>query len=300
MKTELNLFRLEVFATVVDKGGFSAAATHLGITQPSVSYHIKALEKAMGGPVVIYQNREIHLTPEGEELYTAARSMLKDADRLTQAIDGLRTGTRGSIAIGASIAFEHGFFFDLVVAPFVRSHQDVDVSLTFAHSTPLSEMVADGELDVAYVNDWSIPPRTRFEPLHTSSLVFWAAPGHELAGADAVTPDQIAGAGLLVAPTREAEWQSFYGLLRAAGIRDPRVIVEIDGVQARKLATEAGLGIFGTFLPPYAGVDAMAPLKPLHLASETPTIDFGLVSKSDRPPTPVMSDLADWLRHVVG
>lgn len=300
LKTDLNLFRLEVFATVVDKGGFSAAAAHLGITQPSVSYHIKALEQAMGAPVVIYRNREVHLTPEGEELYSVARSMLKDVDRLTQAIDGLRTGSRGSLAIGASIAFEHGFFFDLVVAPFVRSHEDVDVSLTFAHSTHLSEMVAGGDLDVAYVNDWSVPPRTRFDSLHASKLVFWAAPDHELAVAEGVTPEQIARAGLLIAPTRQAEWEAFYGLLRTAGIRDPRVTVEIDGVQARKLATEAGLGIFGTFLPPYAGERAMAPLKPLNLVSETPTIEFGLLSRADRPPTPVMSDFADWLSKVVG
>ena len=299
VKTELNPFRLEVFASVVEKGGFSAAAAHLGISQPSVSYHIRILEEAVGAPVVIYRNREIHLTPEGEELYATARSILKDVDRLVQAVDGLRTGARGSLAIGASIAFEHGFFFDLVIGPFVRSHEDVDVSLTFAHSTRLSEMVADGELDIAYVNDWSLPPGTRFEPLHTSNLVFWAAPGHELAEADTVTPEQIARAGLLIAPTREAEWQAFYGLLRTAGIRDPRVAVEIDGVQARKLATEAGLGLFGTFLPPYAGEDAMAPLKPLNLSSKTPAIVFGLLSRADRSPTPVMSDFTEWLAGIV-
>lgn len=300
VKTELNLFRLEVFVAVVDTGGFSAAAAYLGISQPSVSYHVKVLEEAIDAPVVVYRNREIHLTPEGRELYDTSRSMLKDVDRLAQAIDGLRTGSRGSLAVGASIAFEHGFFFDLVIAPFVDGHEDVHVSLTFGHSTHLTELVGSGDLDIAYVNDWSLPPETKYEPLHNSNLVFWAAPDHELANADEVQPDQIAEAGLLIAPTREAEWQAFYGLLRQAGVRDPRVPVEIDGVQARKLATEAGLGIFGTFLPPYAGKDAMAPLVPLSLTTETPTIEFGLVLRGDRPPTPVMTDFAEWLRQKVG
>lgn len=299
MKTALNLFRLQVFVTVVDRGGFSAAAAHLGVSQPSVSYHIKALEEAIGAPVVLYRNREIHLTPEGRELYDTARSMLQDVDRLAQAIEGLRTGSRGSLAVGASIAFEHGFFFDLVVAPFVEGHQDVHISLTFGHSTHLSEMVGSGDLDIAYVNDWSLPPGTSYEPLHTSKLVFWAAAGHDLALVPQVTPQEIADAGLLMAPTREAEWQAFYGLLRQAGVRDPRVAVEIDGVQARKLATEAGLGIFGTFLPPYAGDDAMTPLVPLSLSTETPTIEFGLVVRAGRPPTPVMSEFAEWLRRKV-
>lgn len=300
MRSELNLFRLEVFMAVVDKGGYSAAAKHLGISQPSASYHVKALEKALGGPVVVYENQAIHLTPEGDELYRTARSMLRDADRLSQAIEEIRTGQRGSLALGASIAFEHRFFFDLVFAPFLGAHTDVSVSLTFAHSTDLSEMVGTGEIDMAYVNDWHLPASTRYEPLHDSKLVFWVSGEHPLAELDEVTPGQVARAGLLTAPTRQAEWQAYYGLLRSAGIRDPRVTVEIDGVQARKLATEAGLGVFGTFLPPYAGPEMMAPLKALDLTTEAPSIEFGVVTRSDRRPTPLMADFADWMRDVVG
>lgn len=284
---------------MVDRGGFSAAAEQLGISQPSVSYHMRALEETLGGQVVVYRDREVHLTPEGQELYSTAVSILLDAERLVQALDGLRTGRRGSLALGVSIAFEHKFFFDLVFAPFLDAHDDVGVTLTFGHSNHLTELVAAGRLDVAYVNDWLVPTGTRYQYLHSSKMVFWVSDDHPLALRDSVTPEEVGSAGLLTAPTEESEWQAFYGLLRSAGIRDPRIRVEIDGVQARKLATEAGLGVFGTFLPPYAGPDAMAPLKALLLSSETPTIDFGLVVKADRAPTPVMSDFTEWMATVV-
>lgn len=298
MKLELSLFRLEVFMAVVDRGGYSAAAFHLGLSQPSVSYHIRALEEMLGAQVVVYRDRGIHLTPEGEELYRTAKSMLRDAERLSQAIEEIRTGQRGSLSVGASIAFEHKFFFDSVVGPFLHSHPDVDISLEFGHSTKLVEMVADGELDLAYVNDWALPAGVRYEPLHISDLVFWVSRDHPLADSGEVTTAQIAGAGLITAPTAEAEWHAYYGLLRSAGIRDPRIAAEIDGVQARKLATEAGLGVFGTFLPHYAGPEMMAPLVPLQLSIEAPTIEFGLVTPADRGPTMIMSDFADWLRKV--
>ena len=43
-----SLRRLKVFVAVVDAGSFGAAADQLGITQPSVSGHIRALEQQIG------------------------------------------------------------------------------------------------------------------------------------------------------------------------------------------------------------------------------------------------------------
>ena len=85
-------------------------------------------------------------------------------------------------------------------------------------------------------------------------------------------------------------------MLRSSGVRNPRVTIEIDGIQARKLATQAGLGVLATFAPPYAGEHAMSPLRTLRLEGKTAKIDFGLVSRRDRSWTPLMKDMADWLR----
>ena len=40
----LNLTQVETFVTVVDQGGFHEAARHLGVSQPTVTQHIKKLE----------------------------------------------------------------------------------------------------------------------------------------------------------------------------------------------------------------------------------------------------------------
>ena len=44
----LDLFRLLVFVTVVDRGGYSAAARQLNLTQSTVSHHVSELERACG------------------------------------------------------------------------------------------------------------------------------------------------------------------------------------------------------------------------------------------------------------
>ena len=44
----VSLQRLQVFVAVADHGGFSAAAAYLDLGQPTISFHIKALERLFG------------------------------------------------------------------------------------------------------------------------------------------------------------------------------------------------------------------------------------------------------------
>jgi DNA-binding transcriptional LysR family regulator len=295
---DTSLQRLRVFVTVVDQGGYSAAGDHLGLAQPSVSYHVHALERALGAELLIYKNRAINLTPEGDAAYRAAMIILNEGERLGETIGRMRGGQLGRIAVGASIAFEHQFFFDLIIAPYAREHPEVHLSLRFAHSIDLVDGVSTGALDMAYVNDWQIPPELEFEHLHFSDLVFLVAPDHSLATKEDVTAAEIDEAGLIVAPIETGEVISYHEMLRSSGIRRPRSMIEIDGIQARKLAAQAGLGVLATFAPAYAGDHAMDPLRTLRLSHATPKIEFGVVTRKDRPRTPLMEDLGTWLRSV--
>lgn len=295
---DTSMLRLQVFVSVVDQQGYSAAAGYLGIAQPSVSYHVRSLEKALGVELVIYRNRSIHLTPEGEQVYRAARTILNEGERLGDTIERMRGGQLGRIALGASIAFEHQFFFDLIVAPFLREHPEVHLALRFAHSIDLVEGVSTGSIDMAYVNDWQIPPELDFEPLHVSELVFLVSPHHELASRTRLDADDINDAGLITAPIDTGEVISYHEMLRSSGIRNPKMRIEIDGIQARKLAARAGLGVLATFAPAYAGDHAMDPLRTLRLDGETPQIEFGMVTREGQPWTPLMEDMGAWLRSV--
>ena len=58
-------FRLKIFLTVAQEGGFTKAASVLGITQPSVSQNIAELEKQVGTKLVDRLRGEVVLTPAG-------------------------------------------------------------------------------------------------------------------------------------------------------------------------------------------------------------------------------------------
>ena len=74
--------QLKTFVTVVEKGGFRAAAKALYKTQPSVSAAVKNLEQHFNLPFFDRSNYRPELTDEGRAFYTQAKKLLQQATEL--------------------------------------------------------------------------------------------------------------------------------------------------------------------------------------------------------------------------
>jgi DNA-binding transcriptional LysR family regulator len=294
----LTLTRLQAFVAVADHGGFSAAAAYLALGQSTVSFHVKALERLLHARLVVYRERQVHLTPAGDELYRVASNILQDTERLAATVRNIDQGQVGQLRVGASMAFELAAFFERVVVPFRRAHPLLHLGLEFGHSVRLAEEVHERRMDLAYVQNWRLPTAARYEPLHHADFTLMVAPQHPLARRDLVSEDQVYEAGLIAAPMYSQEWPHYEQLLREAGLHRYRVALEIDGVHARLLATQAGLGVMGVFVPPYAAQDMHQALCALRLDRPPPRAEFGLVSREPELWTPAARQFVDWLRHI--
>ncbi len=83
--------QLELFVAVADAGSMRRAADTLGISQPSISKQIKALERSVGGEILLRTRGErAVLSPLGVELLEDARNSLTIQNRLLR-----RAGARG-------------------------------------------------------------------------------------------------------------------------------------------------------------------------------------------------------------
>lgn len=298
---DLSLMRLRVFAAVVEQGGYSAAARSLMLSQPTVSFHVQALERAFGTSLLVYRERRVHLTPAGEAVYALAGRTLRDVTELQAQITGLAAGRAGRVRLAASIAFEQAFFFNAVITPFARSHPDTEISLRFGTSRQMVEAVRAREADLAYVMHCHMPADVRYLPLHTSRVVFFAAASHPLAAQPRPAADAIGEAGLIAAPLSSAEWEYYGQALRAVGLHHYRVALEISGIQARVLAAQAGLGVLPVFWPPYARRVALPGLRPVRLPGEPPGgPGFGLAGRAEEPAVRPVTALGSWLRQVAG
>ncbi len=99
---DASLRRLQVFKTVVDLGGFNAAAQHLGITQPSVGSHVDALERQAGHSLLRrHRGARPQLTEAGRAVYALATDVVRRSEQTAQLLAGLRTSQSREIVIAA-------------------------------------------------------------------------------------------------------------------------------------------------------------------------------------------------------
>ena len=73
---------LTSFITVVEAGGFSAAARRLGDSQSGMSKSISALEKRLGVMLFNRSTRSVTLTDQGRKYYDRTKPLLEEMDFL--------------------------------------------------------------------------------------------------------------------------------------------------------------------------------------------------------------------------
>lgn len=90
------------FLAVIEESSLSGAARALGLTQPTVSRHIDALEAAIGYDLFIRSQRGLIPTEAALELKPYAESLASISAALLRAASGHREAVRGTVRISAS------------------------------------------------------------------------------------------------------------------------------------------------------------------------------------------------------
>lgn len=139
---------LRVLRAVATTGSFSAAARELGCTQPAVSQQMRALETAVGTPLLIRTGRVMRLTQAGEALVRHATGILAGltaAEEEVAAIAGLRAGRVRLVSFPSGSST----LVPTALAALRAAHPGTRVSLEEAEPPKSVEMLREGECDVA-------------------------------------------------------------------------------------------------------------------------------------------------------
>ena len=137
--------QLKAFLETAETGSLSAAARKLGLTQPTLSRQVAAIEQYMGVTLFERVGKSMVLTPTGLDLLEHARAMGAAAEALSLAATGSSQAVRGVVSVSATDAVA-----TTLLPPLVKKLHDQEPGITIdvIPSNALSDLLRR-EADIA-------------------------------------------------------------------------------------------------------------------------------------------------------
>ncbi|WP_194823130.1 LysR family transcriptional regulator [Micromonospora sp. S-DT3-3-22] len=169
---KMQLHQLRYFVAVAEVRHFTQAADIVGITQPSLSKQVHALETTLGTPLFERVRGNIALTAAGEVLLPLAKRILADVDTATREVQELVGLRRGRVRLGATPSLATSLA-PPVLRRFRDAHPAVDLRVEEGGSQDLVRDLLRGDLDLALIimPAQGADPGLRVDPILRESLV---------------------------------------------------------------------------------------------------------------------------------
>lgn len=137
--------QLKAFLETAETGSLSAAARKLGLTQPTLSRQVAAIEQFMGVTLFERVGKSMALTPTGLDLLEHARAMGAAAEALSLAATGSSQAVRGVVSVSATDVVA-----SVLLPPLVKKLHDQEPGITIdvIPSNALSDLLRR-EADIA-------------------------------------------------------------------------------------------------------------------------------------------------------
>ena len=139
---------LKTFLAVAETNSFTGAGAQLGLSQPTVSQHIRKLEDAAGRMLVSRDTRDVSLTDNGEAMAGFARTILAAEESAASYFSG--SAMRGRLRFGAGddLAITQ---LPRILRHFRQLYPQINLELTVSQTGPLVRRLRGGQLDLLFI-----------------------------------------------------------------------------------------------------------------------------------------------------
>ncbi|MGB1092272.1 MAG: LysR family transcriptional regulator [Oceanobacter sp.] len=169
-----NMDDVPMFASVVETGGFSAAADRLGISKSTISKAVTRLEQGLGMRLLERNSRNVRLTSEGEIFYREATLLLEQASNTNELMAGMAAEPSGKLVVALPMAFCREFVARHLPT-FRQRYPSVDLDIVIT-SQPID--IIRERIDLAVVVGTLEDSELTARKLYQSHLVWVSSPNY--------------------------------------------------------------------------------------------------------------------------
>jgi DNA-binding transcriptional LysR family regulator len=180
---DVELRLLRVFATIVHQGGFSAAQASLGMTQATISTHMRHLEERLGLRLCERGRSGFMLTDEGRQVHAATLDLFDSIEQFQSRLGEAQGELSGNLKFGTVDAMVSNRLLNLqgAIGEFYRRAPRVWLEIDVAAPQVLYQGLLDGNYQVVlapWIN--SLPSHFRAQRVFSEVQKLYCARGHPL------------------------------------------------------------------------------------------------------------------------
>lgn len=158
-----SLKQLNIFANIVEKGSFTAAAESLFMTQPAISWQIKKLEEDLEVSLFKKKDRNLELSEAGEIVYRAAKEMIGVYNHVLNTIESYKNMNKGRLIIGAS-SIPGEYILPHLLYEFSEAHDKLEIKMQIGASVDILERLSASQIDIGIVGTQKSQPDIEYIP----------------------------------------------------------------------------------------------------------------------------------------
>ncbi len=196
-----SLNQIRYFVTVAKHLSYRRAASVLGISQPTLTTQINALEGAVGVPLFERSRSGTLLSPQGKALLEAAEDILQAGQRFAEISRGLSEGEGTTFRLGIPPTLGP-YLLPHVLPGLHAQHPHLKFYVREGAPQALHDGLLSGDYDLILSPVFEKNSQVVVHPLFTEPLKFVIPSDHRLAGHPMVSPHQLQGEKVLTLEDR--------------------------------------------------------------------------------------------------
>lgn len=230
------LHQLQIFVRLSRTFSVTRTAEELNMSQPAVSIQLKNFQSNFAIPLTEFVHKRIYLTEFGRTVAAKAEEVLRSTEGVNQCLAAYQGEITGPLRI--STVSTGKYIAPYLLAPYIRQHPSVDISLNVSNKTQVLAELTTNEIDLALV---SLKPEMRLKEYVLMENEFVLVGSKPPVSAEPWSPDRLGDIPILFREPGSATRQIMERYLQHHGVMVKRSL-ELTSNEAIKQSIMAGLG----------------------------------------------------------
>lgn len=236
--------KLETFICAAERLSFSGAAKQLHLTQPTISYHIKSLEKEMGVDLFDRSGPRLQLTEAARLLLPWARKLVTQSNELRDIVSSLQDGVVGHLRIACSTTAGK-YVLPQLAARFCHRYPGIHVQIMRCTSENVTPLILANEANLGVVSSEVQEEQIEYQEFFSDTIVLIVPRDHPWVMLPSIEPDDLINEPLIIRETTSGTRKVMLSELAKhdIGIDDLNIFMELGNAEAIVRTVASGYGV---------------------------------------------------------